>query len=192
MTGVSGSGKSTLVHEVLYKNLQRQRGETVEDEPGPCRGITGEERVGQIVMVDQSPLSRTPRSTPVVYIGAFDLVRKLFTNTSEAKSQGLTMGYFSFNSGAGRCERCWGSGFEKVEMQFLSDIYLRCPECDGRRYTPEALKITLAGQTIADVLDMTVAQAIAFFTSLEGRMAGQIVESLQVLADVGLDYLLLG
>ncbi|MEM9478774.1 MAG: excinuclease ABC subunit UvrA [Verrucomicrobiota bacterium] len=192
ITGVSGSGKSTLIHEVLYKNLQRLRGETVEDEPGACREITGEDKVGQIVMVDQSPLSRTPRSTPVVYIGAFDLVRKLFTNTPEGKAQGLTMGYFSFNSGAGRCERCWGSGFEKVEMQFLSDIYLRCPECDGRRYTPEALKVKLAEKTIADVLDMTVAEAIAFFTMIESRMATQVVESLQVLADVGLDYLLLG
>ena len=192
VSGVSGSGKSTLVHSVLYENLLRKFGESSENEPGRVREIHGSEQVREVVMVDQSPLARTPRSTPAVYTGVFELIRKLFTETPDGKARGLTPGYFSFNSGAGRCERCWGNGYEKVEMQFLSDLFVTCPECEGRRYTPEALEVTLSEKTVHDVLSMTVTEAIEFFFALEDRKATKAVESLQVLADVGLGYLRLG
>ena len=192
VTGVSGSGKSTLVHSVLYDNLMRDSGQVLDEEPGRCKAIVGAEKLGQVVMVDQSPLSRTPRSTPGVYTGAFELIRKLFAATDDAKAAGLTMGYFSFNSGTGRCERCWGNGFEKIEMQFLSDIFVRCPECEGRRYGPDAMNYTLLGQSIADVLDFTVSRAIEFFSAIDHKFARQVVDKLQVLADVGLGYLRLG
>ena len=131
VTGVSGSGKSTLVHDVLYRNLQRLRGEVCEEEPGRVGSIIGHEKLGSVVMVDQSPLARTPRSTPAVFVGAFDHIRALFAETDDAKTQGITPGFFSFNSGDGRCERCWGNGFEKIEMQFLSDLYVTCPSAKG-------------------------------------------------------------
>ncbi len=192
ITGVSGSGKSTLVHHVLYRNIVRQLGETTDDPPGRVKNIRIVGGLDEVIMVDQSPLSRTPRSTPAVYLGVFDLIRKLFAATEEAKAKKLTMGYFSFNSGAGRCERCWGSGYEKVEMQFLSDLFVKCPECEGRRYQPEALKTTLLGQSVADVLEMTVDQAATFFQTMEAKMAQKIVAALQVLIDVGLGYLPMG
>ena len=192
VTGVSGSGKSTLIHSVLYENLVRQLGQTTENEPGRCREILGADQVREVVMVDQAPLSRTPRSTPAVYTGVFEQIRKLFAESPDGRARGLMPGYFSFNSGAGRCERCWGNGFEKVEMQFLSDLYVTCPECEGKRYTPEALEITVDGKTIHDTLSFTVTEAIGFFSPFEDRKAGQIVSSLQLLADVGLGYLRLG
>ena len=192
VTGVSGSGKSTLVHKVLYENLLRLSGETSDEPPGRCKAIRGADKFDQVVMVDQSPLSRTPRSTPGVYTGAFELIRKLFAATDEAKAAGLTMGFFSFNSGNGRCERCWGNGFEKIEMQFLSDIFVRCPECEGRRYGAEALNYTLLGKTVADVLELTVTGAIAFLSEIDKKLAVQAVAKLQVLEDVGLGYLRLG
>ncbi len=192
VTGVSGSGKSTLIHHVLYRNLLRQRGERTEEEPGRVKSVTVNGAIDQLVMVDQSPLSRTPRSTPAVYIGVFDLIRKLFTASPDAKSRGLTMGYFSFNSGAGRCERCSGSGYEKVEMQFLSDLFVTCPECEGRRYHPEALKVRLEDRSIADVLEMTVDEARTFFEAMSGKAAAAIVSALQTLTDVGLGYLPMG
>ena len=192
VTGVSGSGKSTLIHSVLYENLIRKFGQSSENEPGRCRDILGSERIREVVMVDQSPLARTPRSTPAVYTGVFELVRKLFAETPDGKSRGVTPGYFSFNSGAGRCERCWGNGFEKVEMQFLSDLYVTCPECEGTRYTPEAMELELSGKSIHDVLTLTVTEAIEFFFAIDDRKAAKVVESLQVLADVGLGYLRLG
>jgi excinuclease ABC subunit A len=126
VTGVSGSGKSTLVHDVLYRNLLRAKGQSSDQEPGACKAITGTHRIGDVVMVDQSPLARTPRSTPILYLGLFDQVRELFATQPEAMAQGLTAGAFSFNSGNGRCERCSGTGYEKIEMQFLSDLYVRC------------------------------------------------------------------
>ncbi|MEZ5299263.1 MAG: excinuclease ABC subunit UvrA [Verrucomicrobiales bacterium] len=192
VTGVSGSGKSTLVHEVLYRNLMRMRGEPTDEEPGRCKGIDGADQIYDLVLVDQSPLARTPRSTPAVYTGAFDLIRKLFADTSAAKESGLTPGFFSFNAGAGRCERCWGNGFEKVEMQFLSDVYVRCPECEGKRYQPAALEILLDGNSIHEVLEMTVASAIGFFTALGDTKAERVAENLAVLEEVGLGYLRLG
>ncbi len=193
VTGVSGSGKSTLIHSVLYGNLMRELGLSGADtEVGSCKSISGAGHIREVVMVDQAPLARTPRSTPAVYTGIFESIRKLFTETPEGKSRDLTPGYFSFNSGAGRCSRCMGNGYEKVEMQFLSDLYVTCPECEGKRYTPEALEIELNGQSVHQVLSMTVTEAIAFFFSNEDRKTRKIIDGLQLLADVGLGYLRLG
>jgi len=198
VTGVSGSGKSTLVHEVLYQNLLRARGTASEEAAGACDSVTGAELVGEVVMVDQSPLSRTPRSSPALYLGIFDGIRELFAATSEASAQGFTSSTFSFNSGTGRCERCSGSGFEKIEMQFLSDVFVRCPECEGRRYQEHVLKVRLDGKTIHDVLELTVTAAIEFFTGVGAIMEvtaakiAAIVEPLRILAEVGLGYLTLG
>lgn len=192
VTGVSGSGKSTLIHHVLYRHLLQQRGEKSEEEPGRAKAVTIKGALDEIVMVDQAPLAKTPRSTPAVYIGVFDLIRKLFVATPEAKAKHLSAGFFSFNSGRGRCDRCSGAGFEKVEMQFLSDLYVTCPECEGRRYGPAALKILLDGRSIADVLEMTVDEAVTFFENQQGRNAAKIVEALETLQDVGLGYLPMG
>jgi len=187
ITGVSGSGKSTLVHEVLYRNLLRARGEACEETPGACRRITGFDGVSGVVMVDQSPLARTPRSSVALYLGVFDYVREAFATSPAALAQGFTASAFSFNSGTGRCERCSGTGFEKIEMQFLSDLFVRCPECEGRRYQPHVLEVKLREKSIHDVLEMTVTQAIEFF-SHDLRIA----EPLGVLAELGLGYLRLG
>jgi excinuclease ABC subunit A len=189
VTGVSGSGKSTLVHDVLYQNLLKARG-SGNEEAGACKSVTGAHRVGQIVMVDQAPLSRTPRSTPILYLGAYDRVREVFAALPEAMAQGLTASAFSFNSGSGRCERCGGTGFEKVEMQFLSDLYVRCAECEGKRFQPHVLKVKLEGRSIHDILELTVSEAVKFFTSL--GEAGTLAKPLAVLEEVGLGYLRLG
>ncbi len=189
VTGVSGSGKSTLVHEVLYQNLARLKGLVGEEQAGACRAIIGAKQIEQVVMVDQSPLSRTPRSTPAVYLGVFDAIRDLFAATNEARAQGLTSGSFSFNSGTGRCERCGGNGFEKIEMQFLSDVFVRCPECEGRRYRPHILAIRIAGKSIHDILVLTVSAAIRFFAEIGVEKAAA---PLRVLEEVGLGYLTLG
>lgn len=195
ITGVSGSGKSTLVHDVLYRNLQRLRGEVCEEEPGRVSKITGWESLHEVVMVDQSPLARTPRSTPAVFLGAFDHIRTLFAETEDAKAQGIMPGFFSFNSGEGRCERCAGNGFEKIEMQFLSDLYVTCPECEGKRYQPHALKVLLHGRSIHDVLGMTAEDAVAWFGGPlfeSSKKAKQIVTQLSLLNEAGLGYLKLG
>ena len=193
VTGVSGSGKSTLVHEVLYENLIRLKGQTSENEPGYCKEIQGADLIQQVVLVDQNPLARTPRSTPAVYLGAFEHIRQIFAETPEAEAEELTAGYFSFNSGSGRCQRCMGTGFEKVEMQFLSDIYVQCPECDGRRYRPEALRIRCDGLSIADILDLTVTEAVAFFdTRQDDQRFVKTADLLRRLGSVGLGYLKLG
>ncbi len=189
VTGVSGSGKSTLIHNVLYRNLVGGESDDFET-AGKVAAIDGGEDIEDIVMVDQSPLARSPRSTPAVYLGAFDGIRALFAATDDATAAGLTPGSFSFNSGNGRCERCAGLGFEKVEMQFLSDLFLRCPECEGRRYQPPVLRIQIDGKSIHDVLEMTVREAIPFFAGRERN--GEITRPLQLMADVGLDYLRLG
>jgi len=128
VTGVPGSGKSTLIHDVLYRNLLIAKGHSSDNEAGACKSVSGARRVGEIAMVDQAPLARTPRSTPIIYLGLYDRVRELFAAQPEAMSQGLTASAFSFNSGSGRCERCSGTGFEKIEMKFLSDLYVRCAE----------------------------------------------------------------
>ena len=190
VTGVSGSGKTSLVHDVLYRNLAGEgpRIASVEDNAaGACRSLAGDEEIGEVIMVDQSPLARSPRSTPAVYIGAYDAIRELFGTQPDALSAGLSPSSFSFNAGDGRCERCSGLGFEKVEMQFLSDLYLRCPECEGRRFQPHILQIRVRGRSIHDVLEMTAGEALAFFGEND-----RIAAPLHLLADVGLDYLRLG
>jgi excinuclease ABC subunit A len=159
------------------------------------KSISGVEQLSQVIMVDQSPLARTPRSTPAVYIGAFDAIRQIFADCEEGLEQGVTAGFFSFNSGDGRCERCWGTGYEKIEMQFLSDLFVTCPECDGKRYQPHALKIRLNGKNIHDVLGLTIEEAVEFFSPLEGtlkRRAKVVTDQLRILVEAGLGYLKLG
>lgn len=186
ITGVSGSGKSTLVQDVLYAALRKALGKPTEA-PGKHDGLYGADQISDVVMVDQSSIGRTTRSNPASYVGAFDAIRSRFSSAPLAQSRGYTAGTFSFNSGTGRCPTCSGNGFEHVEMQFLSDVYLRCPDCDGRRYRAEVLEITVDGKSIADVLELTVADALAFFNH-----APDIARVLQPLTDVGLDYLKLG
>ena len=186
VTGVSGSGKSTLVQDVLYAALRKAHGKPT-DPPGAHRALIGADRVEEVVMVDQSPIGKTTRSNPASYVGAFDAIRKAFANAPEAKLRKYTPGTFSFNSGTGRCPACGGNGFEHVEMQFLSDVYLRCPECDGKRFRNEVLEVRVGGKSIADVLDMTVTEALYFF-----RTDAELVARLRPLKDVGLDYLRLG
>jgi excinuclease ABC subunit A len=190
VTGVSGSGKSTLIYDVLYRNLLRAKGDSSDQEPGACKSVTGAHRIGEIVMVDQAPLARTPRSTPILYLGLYDRVRELFAVQPEAMAQGLTASAFSFNSGSGRCERCSGTGFEKIEMQFLSDLYVRCAECEGRRFQPHVLKVKLREKSIHDLLKLTVSEAIEFFAQISERR--NLSEPLGVLEEVGLGYLRLG
>jgi excinuclease ABC subunit A len=190
VTGVSGSGKSTLIHDVLYRHLMVAKGQSSEHEPGACKSVTGAHRVGEVVMVDQSQLARTPRSTPILYLGLYDRVREMFAAQTEAMAQGLTASAFSFNSGSGRCERCCGTGFEKIEMQFLSDLYVRCAECEGRRFQPHVLRVKVYGKSIHDVLELTVSEAIQFFAQIgESKALG---DKLDVLDEVGLGYLRLG
>src|SRR5213082_2898260 len=190
ITGVSGSGKSTLIQDVLYRNLLRTKGQGSEHEPGACRAVTGGHRFDKVIMVDQSPLARTPRSTPILYLGLYDRVRELFAALPEAQAQGLTASAFSFNSGSGRCERCNGTGFEKIEMQFLSDLYVRCAECEGKRFQPHVLKIQLHGKSIKDVLELTVTEAAAWFAQIGERE--KLSDPLEILEEVGLGYLRLG
>jgi excinuclease ABC subunit A len=191
ITGVSGSGKSTLIQDVLYPALLKAQGKPTTA-PGAYRALLGHEQIGAVVMVDQSPIGRTTRSTPASYVGAFEAIRKQFVNNYLARERRYTVGTFSFNAGEGRCPSCGGNGYEHVEMQFLSDVYLRCPDCDGKRYRPEVLEVRIEGAdtttlNIAEVLTLTVAQALEFF-----RAATDITNVLQPLAEVGLDYLQLG
>src|SRR5438876_4533539 len=190
ITGVSGSGKSTLIYDVLYRNLLCAKGQSSDQEPGACKSVIGAHRIDEVVMVDQAPLARTPRSTPILYLGLYDRVRELFAAQPEAMSQGLTASAFSFNSGSGRCERCSGTGHEKIEMQFLSDLYVPCAECEGRRFQPHVLKVRLHGKSIQDLLGLTVSEAIQFF----GQIGEQetLSEPLGVLEEVGVGYLRLG
>jgi excinuclease ABC subunit A len=186
VTGVSGSGKSTLVQDILHPALRKHLGKPTET-PGAFRELEGAQNVNDIVFVDQSPIGRTTRSNPASYVGAFDAIRELFSRAPDSKQRGYTTGTFSFNSGNGRCPTCSGNGFEHVEMQFLSDVYLRCPDCDGKRFRAEVLEAQVRGKSIADVLDMTVSEALAFFAGNENIKA-----KVQPLVDVGLDYLRLG
>jgi excinuclease ABC subunit A len=192
VTGVSGSGKSTLIHDVVYRNLLRAKGQSSDQETGTCASITGVERTRDVIMVDQSPLARTPRSTPILYLGLFDRVRELFAARPEAMAQGLTAAAFSFNSGNGRCERCSGTGYEKIEMQFLSDLYVRCAECEGKRFQPHVLKVQLHKKSIHHVLHLTVSEGIEFFAGISEEQGQQISLGLKVLEEVGLGYLQLG
>ncbi|WP_118182594.1 excinuclease ABC subunit UvrA [Paraburkholderia phosphatilytica] len=192
VTGVSGSGKSTLLQDVLYPALARHFGVATES-PGAYRALHGADQVSEVVFVDQSPIGKTARSNPASYVGAFDEIRKLFAKAPLALQRGYGPGMFSFNSGDGRCPTCGGSGFEHIEMQFLSDVYLRCPDCDGRRYRPELLEVTIArGEpartlNIADVLELTVSEAVQLFAGDAG-----VLRVLQPIVDVGLEYVKLG
>ena len=191
VTGVSGSGKSTLVEDVLYPALLKYRGKPTEA-PGEFTGLKGAELIDDVIMVDQSPIGRSTRSNPASYVGAFDAIRNLFATEPTAQERKYTAGTFSFNSGNGRCPTCSGNGFEHVEMQFLSDVYLRCPDCNGSRYRDEVLDIKREGANgrranIADVLDMTVTEALEFF-----KDSREIAARLAPLADVGLEYVKLG
>ncbi len=189
VTGVSGSGKSTLVHQVLYRNLATIKGEQLEDAPGACKAVEGAMQIGSVVLVDQSPLSKTPRSSPALYLGIFDSIRQRFASLPEALSLGLTASAFSFNTGPGRCERCGGSGFEKIEMQFLSDVFVRCPECEGRRFQAHIRKIKLGGISIDQVLDLTVTEAVGY---AQTHALKEMVAPLNALIELGLGYLKLG
>ncbi len=191
ITGVSGSGKSTLVEDVLHPALLKATGKPTEA-PGEFDQLVGAELIDDVVMVDQKPIGRTTRSNPASYVGAFDAIRELYAAEPAARARSYTAGTFSFNSGTGRCTACNGNGFEHVEMQFLSDVYLRCGECDGRRYRAETLEIKREGAngrraSIADALDLTVTEALAFFKDVPA-----ITLRLQPLADVGLEYVKLG
>jgi len=196
VTGVSGSGKSTLVQDVLYRALLKHKGKPTEA-PGRHAKLIGHDGVSEVVLVDQSPIGRTTRSNPASYVGAFDVIRKLFAETPEALARGYSASTFSFNAGNGRCPTCGGNGFEHVEMQFLSDVYLRCPDCDGTRYRPEVREVKLLAQTgeaqpaeaksISDVLDMTVSEALGYFAAYPA-----VRQVLAPLAAVGLEYLKLG
>ncbi len=190
LTGVSGSGKSSLACQVLYGSVHP---EVLDDEDEmQVKAIRGLEQVQDVLLVDQSPIVRTPRSTPAVYIGVFEDIRALFVAEPAAQARGLKPGYFSFNSGDGRCPRCAGLGQEKVEMQFLSDIFVPCALCEGTRYTPQALTLTLLGYNMAEMLALDIRSALALFRREKGARARRITERLQVLVDVGLGHLGLG
>ncbi|MBT3068132.1 excinuclease ABC subunit UvrA [Rhodoferax sp. U11-2br] len=190
ITGVSGSGKSTLIQDTLAPALLRHFGKAT-DTPGAFERLLGAEQLSDVVFVDQSPIGKTARSNPVSYVGAWDTIREIFANAPLAQQRGYTATKFSFNNGDGRCPTCGGSGFEHVEMQFLSDVYLRCPDCDGKRYRPEILEITIerGGRVVnvADVLDLTVSEAAALF-----KDDREVIRALQPIVDVGLEYVKLG
>ncbi|WP_268543263.1 excinuclease ABC subunit UvrA [Candidatus Nitrosotenuis cloacae] len=186
VTGVSGSGKSTLVNEVLLKALSNHFYK-VSDKPGKHKEIAGTENIDKVIAIDQSPIGRTPRSNPATYIGVFTHIRDLFANTETSKERGYTPGQFSFNVADGRCFACEGDGVKKIEMQFLSDVYVRCDECKGKRYNSETLSVLYKGKSIADVLDMTVEEALQFFENIPS-----IRRILQTIYDVGLSYIKLG
>ena len=186
VTGVSGSGKSTLVNDILYKTVARDLNGSNE-KPGKCKKVKGLENIDKIVNIDQSPIGRTPRSNPATYTGVFDMIRDLFAETNDAKMRGYDKGRFSFNVPGGRCEACSGDGVLKIEMHFLSDIYVPCEVCHGKRYNSETLQVHYKGKTISDVLDMTVEEALTFFENIP-----RIKNKIQTLFDVGLGYIKLG
>jgi excinuclease ABC subunit A len=186
VTGVSGSGKSTLVNEILLKALSSYFYKSNE-RPGKHKSIKGTALIDKVIAIDQSPIGRTPRSNPATYIGAFTPIRELFANTESSKERGYTPGQFSFNVADGRCFACEGDGVKKIEMQFLSDVYVRCDECKGKRYNSETLSVLYKGKNISDVLDMTVEEALVFFENIP-----KIRRILQTIFDVGLGYIKLG
>lgn len=186
VTGVSGSGKSTLVEDILYRAVARAF--RVESLPmGRFRAIKGLEHLKGVRLIDQQPIGRTPRSNPITYLKAFDEIRGLFALELDAMRRGLTPGHFSFNTSGGRCERCQGNGYEKLEMYFFEDIFATCEECDGRRFKPEVLSIRYRGRSIDDVLGLTVDEAASFFSG-----SPKLTEKLHLLSSIGLGYLRLG
>ncbi len=186
VTGVSGSGKSTLINEILYKGLAKDIYRSIE-KPGKHKEIAGVQNIDKIINIDQSPIGRTPRSNPATYTGVFDLIRDIFTETNEAKLRGYSKGRFSFNVAGGRCETCQGDGIIKIEMHFLPDIYVPCEVCKGKRYNRETLEVKYKGKSISDVLDMTIEEALEFFSNVP-----KIKQKIQTLYDVGLGYIKLG
>ena len=186
VTGVSGSGKSTLVHDVLYAAIKRAKGDW-DRRVGSFRELQGLEYITDVVLVDQTPIGRTPRSNPVTYLKAFDPIRELFALTKDAKSRGLTASHFSFNVPGGRCEACQGEGEVRVEMQFLADVFVPCEHCDGMRFKPQVLEVRYKGKSVHQVLEMTVREALAFFST-----SPKVLRRLQVLDEIGLGYLRLG
>ncbi len=186
VTGVSGSGKSSLVNEILYKTLAAEKNR-VKVRPGKCGGIEGLEYIDKVIALDQSPIGRSPRSNPATYTGVFNDIRDLFASTQEAKMRGYGQGRFSFNVKGGRCEACAGDGLVKIEMHFLPDVYVPCEVCGGKRYNRETLEVRYKGKSIADVLDMTIEEAAAFFAN-----QSRILNKIQTLYDVGLGYVKLG
>jgi len=188
ITGVSGSGKSTLVHDVIYAGVKRAKGQSIgERHLGAFRSIDGIEFISDAVMVDQTPIGRTPRSNPVTYLKAFDPIRELFATTKDARSRGLTASHFSFNVPGGRCDACEGEGEVRVEMQFLADVFVPCDHCDGMRFKPQVLEVKYRGRNIHQVLDLTVREALTFFST-----SPKVLRRLQVLDEIGLGYLRLG
>jgi excinuclease ABC subunit A len=186
VTGVSGSGKSTLVHDVIYAAVKRAKGDW-ERKVGAHATLEGAEFLSDAVLVDQQPIGRSPRSNPVTYLKAFDPIRELFAETKDARSRGLTASSFSFNVPGGRCEACEGEGVVRVEMQFLADVFVPCDECDGKRFRPQVLEVRYKGKNIDQVLDMTVREALAFFSG-----AAKVTRRLHLLDEIGLGYLRLG
>ncbi len=186
VTGVSGSGKSTLIIDTLYRALAQKFYQSKE-RPGKFFEIEGLEHIDKVIDIDQSPIGRTPRSNPATYTGAFTFIRELFAATPEAKVRGYKPGRFSFNVKGGRCEACCGDGVIKIEMHFLPDVYVTCDECKGKRYNRDTLEVVYKGKSIAEVLDMTVVQALDFFFPII-----RIKEKLQTLTEVGLGYITLG
>ncbi len=187
ITGVSGSGKSTLMHDILYKGLAREMNNNTSVIPGDHDAIEGLEGIKNVRLIDQSPIGRTPRSNPATYTGIFDYIRELFAETKLSKQRGYQVGRFSFNVKEGRCQECRGQGTVKIEMNFLSDVYVPCEACDGSRYNDATLDVEYKGKTIADVLEMSVEEAYDFFES-----SSRLRRRLQLLKDVGLDYMQLG
>ena len=186
ITGVSGSGKSTLVHDIIYPAIKRLKGST-ERRVGAHRRIEGAEYVSDAVLVDQTPIGRSPRSNPVTYLKAFDPIRELFASTKDARAAGLTASHFSFNVPGGRCEACEGEGQVRVEMQFLADVFVPCDVCEGRRFKPKVLEVTLKGKNVHQVLDLSVREALGFFSA-----SPKVLRRLHVLDEIGLGYLRLG
>ena len=183
---MSGSGKSSLVNGILVRALNAHQG--IGDEPvGSCESVTGLDRADKAIVIDQSPIGRTPRSNPATYTGAFDIIRRLFAELPESKIRGYTPGRFSFNIKGGRCEECSGDGIRKIEMQFLADAYVTCTTCGGKRFNTETLQVRYKGRNIAEVLDLTITQALELFHSIT-----PLKRKLQTLQDVGLGYLKLG
>ena len=186
VTGVSGSGKSTLVHDVLYAAVKRAKGHW-DKRVGAHDAIDGVELLNDVVLVDQAPIGRTPRSNPVTYLKAFDPIRELFATTRDARARGLTASHFSFNVPGGRCDACEGEGEVRVEMQFLADVFVPCEQCDGKRFKPQVLEVTYRGRRVDEVLEMTVREALHFFAA-----SPKVLRRLRVLDDIGLGYLRLG